>query len=386
MPSTPPDSWQAKDVRRIGTYLTAAAGGALVWGAMASWLPTTPHMTRFPDVIVTTLTLDVLVGVFTLALLPARHRFPLAIACLTAAPVAVSVASFGPALVAIATMATWRRWPWVVITGAVWFMSLLLGTVVYAPYAVGLNVTPSAVAINLLLGSALFVAAIAGGFYVGTRRDLTEALRERALTAARAAREAERTRIAREMHDVLAHRISLVALHAGALTYRADLTREHAAETAAVIHGNATLALTELREVLGVLRADDEPSQPTLGELAALLADVREAGGVVTVHTHGLVLTDVPETLSRTAFRIVQESLTNARKHAPGAEVDVRVSGGAGTGLGLSVRNPITAPVGEGTGTGLLGLAERAFLVGGTLTSGPRGGKIFEVKADLPWP
>ncbi|MFD4672453.1 sensor histidine kinase [Lentzea sp. NPDC058450] len=371
---------------RIGTDLIAAAGGLLVWGAMAAWALTGAHPA---DVVTTTLTIDLVVGIGVVGLLAARHRAPLAVACLTAAPIGVSVSSFGATLIAMAAMATRRRWSWVAATGSVWFVSLFLGTVVYAPYAVGLRVTPSAVAINLLLGSALFVAAVAAGYYVGMRRDLAEAMHQRALASEReqalAARTAERTRIAREMHDVLTHRISLVALHAGALTYRDDLTREHAAETASIIHGNARLALAELREVLGVLRAD-EPSPPTLAELSALLADVHEAGGKVSLDTRdlGCALADVPESLSRTAFRIVQESLTNARKHAPGAVVEVRLSGGVS--LDLSVRNRITAPSPAlpSAGVGLRGLEERAVLVGGVLTTSADN-NVFEVRAELPW-
>ena len=97
-----------------------------------------------------------------------------------------------------------------------------------------------------------------------------------------AARESERTRIAREMHDTLAHRISLVALHAEALAYRTDLGRAQTAETAALIQANAQLALTELRQVLGVLRGGTVEPQPTLAELPALLTDAREAGTPIT--------------------------------------------------------------------------------------------------------
>ena len=191
----------------------------------------------------------------------------------------------------------------------------------------------------------LYGLAIITGFYVRARRELVASLHERVLTAEReqaltteAARDAERTRIAREMHDVLAHRISLVAMHAGALAYREDLTREQTAETAATIQANAQLALAELRQVLGVLRAGRVPDgveapQPTLAELAALLADVREAGSQVQLDVLGLRecdLAKIPATLSRTWFRIVQEALTNARKHAPGEPVSVRLTGEPG--------------------------------------------------------
>ena len=141
------------------------------------------------------------------------------------------------------------------------------------------------------------------------------------------------------MHDVLAHRISLVALHAGALAYRDDLTREETRETAQTIQANAQLALSELRQVLGVLRAGAgavgiEPPQPTLAELPALLADAargRVGGRRSTPPASPRIL--APQTLSRTSFRIVQEALTNARKHAPGEPVSVRLAGGPGAQL-----------------------------------------------------
>ena len=201
-----------------------------------------------------------------------------------------------------------------------------------------------------------FGLAIVTGFYVRARRELVASLNERLLTAEReqaltteAARDAERTRIAREMHDVLAHRISLVAMHAGALAYREDLTREQTAETAATIQANAQLALAELRQVLGVLRAGRptdgvEAPQPTLAELPALLADVRETGSQVQLDVLGLrecELAKIPATMSRTSFRIVQEALTNARKHAPGEPVSVRLTGEPGDVLEVEVRNRV---------------------------------------------
>jgi signal transduction histidine kinase len=253
------------------------------------------------------------------------------------------------------------------------------------------------VLILALLGGCLLTGA-----HLGARRELVEVALDRARTAEReqaltagAARAAERTRIAREMHDVLAHRISLVALHAGALTYRDDLTRAETTETAGVIQDNAQLALAELREVLGVLRAggdsspgggSTEPPQPTLTEVPALLADAREAGSAVRLDS-AIALPDVPETVSRTAFRIVQEALTNARRHAPGTPVTVRLNR-ADSHLELVISNPGVIPPGAGTsaGMGLAGLAERAALAGGTLTAGGEPDGFFVVRSRLPWP
>ncbi len=256
--------------------------------------------------------------------------------------------------------------------------------------------------VNQVLSLVIFGLAVVTGFYVRARRELVASLHERVATAEReqaltteAARDAERTRIAREMHDVLAHRISLVAMHAGALAYREDLTREQTAETAATIQANAQLALAELRQVLGVLRAGRvsdgvEAPQPTLAELPAMLADVREAGSQVQLDVLGLRgadLSAIPVTLSRTSFRIVQEALTNARKHAVGELVSVRLEGEPGGFLELEVRNRVGVSVGAASsaGVGLTGMTERAELSGGALTYGGQPDGSFLVRARLPW-
>ena len=278
--------------------------------------------------------------------------------------------------------------------GAVAVVGTGLAAAVAAPGAT----LPAVARILAFLGGCLLTGA-----HLGARRELVEAALDRARVAEReqvltagAARAAERTRTAREMHDVLAHRISLVALHAGALTYRDDLTRAETAGTAGVIRDNAQLALAELREVFGVLRAgtdsapgDDaaDPPQPTLAELPALLADAREAGSSIRLDST-IALRDVPGTVSRTAFRIVQEALTNARRHASGAPVTVRLHRSGGH-LDLVIGNPPGLPPPTGTGLagmGLVGLAERAVLAGGTLTAGAEPDGTFAVRARLPWP
>ena len=135
------------------------------------------------------------------------------------------------------------------------------------------------------------------------------------------ARHAERTRIAREMHDVLAHRISLLSLHAGALEFRPDAPPEEVARAAAVIRASAHQALEDLRAVIGVLRdgADGEapqPPQPTLAALPGLLEESRAAGMRLHADVRVADLAAVPDAVGRHALRIVQEALTNARKHA----------------------------------------------------------------------
>jgi signal transduction histidine kinase len=196
------------------------------------------------------------------------------------------------------------------------------------------------------------------------------------------------------MHDVLAHRVSLLSLHAGALEFRPDASAEEVAEAAAVIRATARAALEELRDIIGVLRegADGdapEPPQPTLVQFPALIDESRAAG--MNVHAR-IDAPDVPAALGRTVYRVVQEGLTNARKHAPGAAVDVRIVT-ADDRLVVEVvsRRPVGVPVGApderlpGAGTGLVGLAERVALAGGELEHGPDAAGDFVLRASLPW-
>jgi signal transduction histidine kinase len=395
-PLPPPLSSRA----RVGRYAFAVGVGLLLGlGGAAERLDALPESQR--DTAYVVIALDLVLGCVSLALLPLRRRHPLGVACTIVALLSVSGSSFGSAMVAIVSMGTWRRRPWAVLTGGVFLTGLLLVLALDLPTRPP-EEAPWEVVAGLLGAPLVYGVAVVTGFYVGARRELAANRHEQALAAEReqalladTVREAERTRIAREMHDVLAHRISLVALHAGALVYRDDLTREQTAETAATIQANAQLALTELRQVLGVLRPGDgahdvEAPQPTLAELPALLADSREAGTEVTLDTSQLVgtLDLVPTTLSRNAFRIVQEALTNARKHAPGVPVTVALTGAPGVRLDVEVSNPIGARAGialPSAGVGLAGLTERAVLAGGTLEHGARADGPFVVAATLPW-
>jgi signal transduction histidine kinase len=255
--------------------------------------------------------------------------------------------------------------------------------------------------VELAFGLLLTGVVIGWGLFVRSKRELVLSLRERAerLEAEQRmhvehAREAERRRIAREMHDVLAHRISLLSLHAGALEFRPDAPPEEIAEAAGVIRSTAHAALTDLREVIGVLREDGggtEPPQPTLAELPALVEESRGAGMRVSLSVELPEGSELPEALGRTVYRIVQEGLTNARKHAPGAAVEVSVAAGpADLVVSVVSRRPVgvaaSAPLaGTGAGTGLIGLAERVGLAGGTLQHGPDAGGDFVLRATLPW-
>ena len=275
---------------------------------------------------------------------------------------------------------------------------------------------PSAVVCSIWLGRtntwsvmlptlALAAAAVAWGMYVRARRQLLATLRDRArraeadqLVRAERARLAERSRIAREMHDVLAHRISLVALHAGALEVAPDLSPAQVHESAALLRSTAHQALEELRDVIGVLR--EEPGQgqgrsstvpqPTLADIPRLVEETRRSGAKVELEMQVDGAAAAPGALGRDAYRIVQEALTNISKHARGTLAQVRVSGAPNHGLHVSVRNPPAVgahdrPVPPGSGTGLLGLQERVTLANGVLVHGPDASGGFVVEADLPW-
>lgn len=337
--------------------------------------------------------LDLLVGLVCFAAVTQRRRWPLAVALLTNVLGAVSGSASGPAILATVSVATRRRWREIIPVGVVTFAAAVvldrLNPATNDPWQVTLPILVAVIAIS-----------IGWGMYIGSRRELLAALRERAETAeaeqaARVAqaRTAERTRIAREMHDVLAHRISLVTMHAGALTYRQDLSPEQVRETAGIIQDNSHQAMMELRQVLGVLRddpgdADPERPQPSATDLPELIEEARASGMNITFD-RTQPLDEIPESIGRDAYRIVQEALTNARKHAPDTLVSVAVRGGAGEGLDVEVRNPLR--IGSPTeaprsGLGLVGLSERAALAAGHLRHEVTPDREFVLNAWLPWP
>jgi signal transduction histidine kinase len=337
---------------------------------------------------------DLGLGLLALVLLAWRRRHPLAVAVVVNAITLVSWSAGGPATLALLSLATRRRWREVIPVGV---LALLAGLALERMNPV--RTQDYAFTIPFVV---LIIAVTVGwGMYIGSRRELIATLRERAETAEveqasriAQARTAERSRIAREMHDVLAHRISLVTMHAGALAYRDDLSRDEVRTTAGIIQDNSHRAMVELREVLGVLRdgpGDSAPErpQPSAGDLVALVDEARASGTRVDLWV-GVDLDDVPDTLGRTAYRVVQEALTNARKHAADTLVSVTLTGRPDDGLTIEVRNPLrvgeprtTAPR---SGLGLAGLAERTELAGGTLTHTISPDSEFVLETWLPWP
>jgi signal transduction histidine kinase len=323
-----------------------------------------------------------------------RRRWPFGLGLASLPILAVSPSAGVAGAIILFTVAVRCRWQLAVLVAV---LQLAMLPIVLTVQPVDTGVGPVAYVVICTLVAAAIVGW--GMFLRGRRQSARE--RERHADAEQElrveqVRHAERTRIAREMHDVLAHRISLLSLHAGALEFRPDAPPDEVARAAAVIRASAHQALEDLRMVIGVLR--DGPSgeapqrpQPTLAELPALLEESRAAGMRLHADVPLGDLAAVPDAIGRHALRIVQEALTNARKHATSAAVDLRIEGAPGEGLTIEVRNParvMTPGVPEipGAGNGLVGLAERAALSGGRLVHGLDENGDFRLRAWLPWP
>jgi len=345
---------------------------------------------------------DIALGVVAFVLVAFRRRWPFAIAVATLLLAPFSSLSAGASTLATVSMATRRRW-WQVITAGV--LNLL---VTWAYYEVQPLPDTDPWWLTTTVTIAAITATLAWGMFIGSRRELIWTLRQRAETAeaerdlrATQARSNERARIAREMHDVLAHRISQISLHAGALTFREDLTADEMRSSVAIIQAKAHEALTDLREVLGVLRDADTTGdvapltgpQPTYGDLGALVDEARAAGAMIEYDDRLDRGEELPDMVGRTVYRVVQEGITNAAKHAPAATLRIAISGSPADGVDLVLRNalgfgPTHTP---GAGLGLVGLTERAELRGGTLTHGieragaPGTPDQFVLRVWLPW-
>ncbi|MFQ1002524.1 sensor histidine kinase [Modestobacter sp. SSW1-42] len=325
-----------------------------------------------------------------------RREWPVGVALLLALVGCFSEMVAPAALIALFSVAVHRRMPVVLAVAAV----NLVGSAVFAVLR---PVEDLSFVWVTAFGLLVTAAVVAWGMFTRARRELVVSLRERAVRAeteqvlrVEQARHTERTRIAREMHDVLAHRLSLLSMHAGALEFRPDAPPAEVAAAAGVVRASARQALEDLREVIGVLReSPDEDGQtrpqPGLADVPALVEESRAAGLRVRAGYGVAELAAAPSVTGRTAYRVVQEALTNVRKHAPGTVATVELTGGPGAGLTVDVRNP--APAGgahrdvlPGAGTGLVGLLERVTLAGGGLAHGWTTDGEFRLTATLPWP
>jgi len=248
---------------------------------------------------------------------------------------------------------------------------------------------------SLFLGALMTAVALIFGYNVQVRRQAQHRVveQEQRTEDERSARAvlAERSRIARELHDVVAHHMSVIAIQAEAAPIKAPADPEVLKSELATIRGTALEALSELRRILGVLREGDQAPettpQPGLAELDGLLASSRAAGLAVTLTTSGR-LPAVPGGIGLAVYRVLQESLSNALRHAPGAAVRADLAY-RDRALRLRVENDRpppgrAAPARLRGGQGLTGMRERVGAYGGTLTTGPTGAGGFAVVASFP--
>ncbi|TXL86845.1 histidine kinase [Streptomyces sp. NBC_01725] len=395
---------------------------------------------RFADSARLPMALGVVFGVLVGSVLLLRRRWPMAVVLVS---VAVTPAEMGVllAIVGLYTLAASdapRR-----IIGALAGMSLV-GTLIVVFVRTrqdvsGVDIDSARWYIPLIavfMALSMSLPPVLLGLYVGARRRLMESLRERAdsleqelsLLADRAeqraewARTEERTRIAREMHDVVAHRVSLMVVHAAALQAVALKDPQKAVKNAALVGDMGRQALTELREMLGVLRAGEQQAArkvadagsgadrstvplasvgvaaaaaaaaaaddgPGMEDIEALVGQSRDAGMVVELAVHGVTRAYAPE-VEQTAYRVVQEALTNVHKHAAGAKVMVRLAHREAE-IAMQVENgPSYGAADAGLpsgGNGLVGMRERVLALGGVFVSGETDAGGFRVSAVLPY-
>lgn len=357
----------------IGACTAATAYGDYASGMSGAWL-----------------VVDLVVGVLACALVPLAFRRPVTAALLGAALAAV--VPTGTSISTVGTLWTARSRSFPVAVGVG-----LAGVAAHVLRWLWLPMPGLSFVWWLVLVAVGHAALVGIGALAQARHALLFSLEERALRAeaeqgrrVAEARAAERAAIAREMHDVLAHRLSLLATYAGALEYRPDLPPGRLSEAAGVIRSSTHQALEELRDVIALLRDEDDglaQPVPALTDLPVLLDEARGAGSPVTVRDEALDLAALPGQTGRTAYRVLQEALTNARKHAPGQPVRVALEGEPGARLLIEVVNPVTAARSgiPGSGSGLVGLTERVRLAGGQLDHHLTASE-FRLRTWLPWP
>ncbi|MEV0777720.1 sensor histidine kinase [Streptomyces sp. NPDC050433] len=386
--------------------------------------------------------LGVVFGVVVGSVLLLRRRWPMAVVLVSVAvtPAEMGVLLSVVGLYSLAASDAPRR-----IIGALSGMSLV-GTLIVAFVRTRQDVVGTDLAdatrwyiplIAVFMSLSVALPPVLLGLYVGARRRLMESLRERAdsleqelsLLADRAeqraewARTEERTRIAREMHDVVAHRVSLMVVHAAALQAVALKDPQKAVKNAALVGDMGRQALTELREMLGVLRAGEQQAArkvadagpeggvgratvplasvgvaaaaaaaaaaeagPGMGDIETLVGQSRDAGMVVELAVQGESRAYAPE-VEQTAYRVVQEALTNVHKHAAGAKVMVRLAHREAE-IAMQVENGPSYGAGDARlpsgGNGLVGMRERVHALGGVFVSGETDAGGFRVSAVLP--
>ncbi|WP_296390733.1 histidine kinase [Williamsia sp.] len=345
---------------------------------------------RFDDANTTMLVIDIVAGVASCIGLLWRRHFPVIVAIVINVLSIPFAAAGGAAYLSIFSVSVHRP-----LRYSIGIAFLGTGTGLANYLIIGGPDSFWATTLFLLL---MISVAVGWGTSIRNRRQLLISLAERARRAESeqrerlaAARAVERERLAREMHDVLAHRMSLLSVHAGALEYRPDAPAADIARAAGVIRSGVHQMLEDLRDVITMLRDDSEDLAAQTNSLATvdtLFDEARQAGSPVHAVVEVEACDEVPGVVGRTAFRVVQEGLTNARKHAGAVPVSVDIVGGPGSGLSITISQPLNHTCDRekipGAGSGLAGLDERVTLAGGTLEHGVVEHR-FVLSAQLPW-
>ncbi|HWM07083.1 MAG TPA: histidine kinase [Actinophytocola sp.] len=295
------------------------------------------------------------------------------------------------AMIALGTLARRRGWGWHLVVGSILVFFCYF---IRWPLEEFYGLTWREHVLHIIWGVIVAGMPVAIGMLMSARQELSARLvelansreREKALYA-QTVRAAERTKLAREMHDVVSHQVTLIAMQAGAL--QVATADKDAKATATTIRALSTRTLEELRSLVGVLRSGDasDGAQPGLDELTDLVDNFRSEAVPVALDMTA-VPARLPRSVSHAVYRTVQEALTNIRKHASGARASVRVHTQQDT-LCVEVRNGRTGarqPALPSGGHGLLGLRERAGLLGGTFQAGPTSEGGFRVSATYPLP
>ncbi|WP_433760281.1 sensor histidine kinase [Nocardia sp. CA-135398] len=320
-----------------------------------------------------------------------RRERPVVFACYVLIVSAFTTLSGGLVLVATFTLAVYRRWPTAVAFAALFVASAGPGLMLYNDHGPWLS--------EGSVAAVVVIFAFTGwGMFVRARRQLVAALLTQ-IDHARAdrgaaiehARAAERRAIARELHDVLAHRLSVLGVHAGALEFRPDAPPDQIAGAARLIRETVHEGLEELRTAIRVLRDAPDDSRaplPALTDIPALADRAREAGVRVDVDLDRVRPENVSPQCGRAAYRLVQEGLTNVRKHAPGATASVLVAEEGNGQLTIRIRNTRphcwAAAAQQGSHSGLIGLGERVGILGGILRHGTTDDGGYLLEATLP--
>ena len=387
LPTQHPSPWKTAGI----TAATAAAGFLVFLVVRGSMLPPDD---ADPVPFTGLMFLDFFLGLAAVGLLPlALRRSPVGAGLAIIALSGLSTLAFPAACLCIVRIAALRR-PCLLAT-----TTLVFATALTADFAVTPVDSTGDYGWTLLISVVMLTVLVLIGMNRGAKEALIISLRHEAESARREqdaradqARLAERTRIAREMHDTLAHRLSLISMHAGALEYRTDLDPETLRSTAGILRETASKAAAELRTVLTVLREEDADAapQPNISSIPALVESARAAGTDITLSIEPALLTashanSPADATSRHLYRVAQEGITNAQKHAPGHPVMVSLTGAPGNGITVTVSNPVSGSrLPASDGLGLIGLAERARLSGGSFHSGTKFG-IYTTAVQVPW-